>query len=123
MQLVAEDTDPPWHVGIADPRDPSRVLTVVTGRNLAVATSGTAERGSHIIDPFTGAPVAPGYLSATAVGPSLTRADAYATAAFVMGRHALQWANSRPGYEVLLVDASGRTSASRGWREATTLAA
>jgi thiamine biosynthesis lipoprotein len=120
VQLAGDATSRPWHVGIVDPRDRTRLLTVVTGRNLAIATSGTAERGSHIVDPFTGAPVPPGFLSATVVGPSLTRADAYATAAFVMGTHAVQWADSRPAYEAMLVAADGRTMTSTGWRQATT---
>jgi thiamine biosynthesis lipoprotein len=48
----------PWAVGIVDPRDAQRVLTTVTGHDLAVATSGTAERGAHIRD--LGRPRRPG---------------------------------------------------------------
>ncbi len=85
MQLAGEPAPGrPWRVGIEDPLDRSRILTVVTGRNVAVATSGTAQRGAHILDPFTGHPVT-GYASATVVGPLLTYADAYATAAFRHG--------------------------------------
>ena len=51
---------------------------------MAVATSGAYERGDHVRDPFTGLP-ASGVLSITVVGPSLTFADAYATAALAMG--------------------------------------
>ncbi len=108
----------PWRVGITDPLDRSRVLTVVSGRDFAVATAGTAERGPHIVDPFTGRAAA-GFASATVVGPSLTRADAYSTAAFVLGPRALCWADENPDYEVLLVGADGSTSASAKWRDAS----
>lgn len=95
----------PWCVGIADPCRPRRLLTTVTGRDLAVATSGPAERGCHILDPLTGAP-ATALLSATVAGPSLTWADAYATAAVVLGTEAQEWITGVPGYELLAVPAA-----------------
>jgi thiamine biosynthesis lipoprotein len=95
-----------WTVGISDPYDRTRVLRTVTGRDFAVATSGTAERGQHITDPFTGRPVTH-LASATVTGPSLTRADAYATAAFVLGPAALDWIATRPGYAAILVGPDG----------------
>ncbi|HST48541.1 FAD:protein FMN transferase [Jatrophihabitans sp.] len=107
--------DRPWVVGISDPADRRRIADTVTGRDLAVATSGTAERGKHILDPLTGRP-ATGLASATVVGPSLTFADAYATAAFVLGRHALRWITEIDGYEALLIGSDGTVSTSRGWR-------
>jgi thiamine biosynthesis lipoprotein len=114
---LAGDATPgkPWTVGVSDPHDRCRIATTVTGRDFAVATSGVAERGPHILDPFTGRP-ADAVASATVVGPSLTFADAYATAAFVLGRQALGWIGDLDGYEALLIDADGIASASRGWR-------
>jgi thiamine biosynthesis lipoprotein len=112
MQLTGEAAPGrPWTVGITDPTNPARVSATATGRNFAVATSGTAERGSHIINPFTGR-AADRLASVTAAGPSLTLADAYATAAFVMGQDALAWMEHQQGYETLLigVDATIRTS-------------
>jgi thiamine biosynthesis lipoprotein len=103
-----------WTVGISDPHDRGRLLTTVSGRDFAVATSGTAERGAHLTDPFTGRPVTH-LASATVVGPSLTRADAYATAAFVMGPTALDWVAARPGHVALLVDPNGAVTRSLGW--------
>jgi thiamine biosynthesis lipoprotein len=121
MQLVG-DAAPgrPWTVGISDPADRSQVVALVRGRNLAVATSGVSERGAHIVDPFSGRP-ARALASATVVGPSLTRADAYATAAFVMGVEALQWISGVPDYEALLIGTDGTMRESRGWRAATTI--
>ncbi|HEX8093274.1 FAD:protein FMN transferase [Jatrophihabitans sp.] len=105
----------PWVVGISDPADRSRIARTVAGRDFAVATSGVAERGQHILDPFTARPAA-ALASASVVGPSLTFADAYATAAFVLGRQALRWIEDLDGYEALLIEAGGTVSASRGWR-------
>jgi thiamine biosynthesis lipoprotein len=115
VQLAGEaEPGRAWSVGIADPHDGGRVLAIAAGRDFAVATSGTAERGRHIVDPFTGAP-ATGLASATVTGPALARADAYATAAFVMGRDALAWVEQQPGYEALLVGADGQVQVSSGW--------
>ena len=44
----------PWRIGIADPLRPGRLALVVGASDCAVATSGTAERGPHILDPHTG---------------------------------------------------------------------
>lgn len=91
MQLAGEPVPGrPWRVGIADPFDSTRVLTTVEGRDLAVATSGTTERGLHLVDPRNGAP-ARGLASATVIGPSLTQVDVAATAAFVLGHDAPGW--------------------------------
>jgi thiamine biosynthesis lipoprotein len=87
-----------WRVGIRHPLQADKLATVLAVRDGAVATSGSYERGDHVRDPFTGrAPT--GILSVTIVGPSLTFADAYATAAFAMGPTALAWVASLPDYE------------------------
>jgi thiamine biosynthesis lipoprotein len=104
----------PWTVGISDPTDSQRVLTVITGRDFAVATSGSAERGSHIDNPFTGEP-AGGILSATVAGPSLTRVDCYATAAFVMGNAALSWIEHLPGHAAMIVPSDSQPLATRSF--------
>jgi FAD:protein FMN transferase len=104
----------PWRVGVTDPFDRGRVLAVVTGRDIAVATSGVAERGSHIVNPRTGAAAAE-LVSATVVGGSLTRADAYATAAFAMGSKALAWTEALPGHEALLVSPDGAVRTTSGF--------
>jgi thiamine biosynthesis lipoprotein len=85
-------------------------------RRGAVATSGTAARGEHIIDPVTGA--APGgLLSATVIGPELTWADVYATAAFVRGSDALAWLSGLAQHVAVVVttDGSVRTTSTSTW--------
>ncbi len=96
----------PWRIGIAHPLRPDTLAGVVTGTDLAVATSGTAERGPHIIDPHTGAPAA-GLLSVTVTGRHLTATDAYATAAFAMGPAARGWIDALPGHAALAVTPDG----------------
>ena len=116
LQLAGEAAPgQPWTVGISDPHDRGRIAATVTGRDFAVATSGTGERGQHILDPFTGRP-ATALASATVTGPSLTCADAYATAACVLGpADAIRWIDGLDGYSALLIDPDGRRTASRHW--------
>lgn len=94
----------PWRIGIADPFTPGQIVAVVSGRDLAVATSGTAERGAHILDPHTARP-ATGLASITLVGPRLTEVDACATAAFAMGDQARAWVSTLTDIEAFAVTA------------------
>jgi thiamine biosynthesis lipoprotein len=96
----------PWRVGIEDPSDPLRVLAVVPVLAGGVATSGTARRGRHIVDPRDGR-AADDLLSVTVVGPSLLWADVLATAAFVRGREGLDLVEGMTGYQALVVDRAG----------------
>jgi len=59
VQLTGARSDgSPWRIGVAHPLRSGALATVVEGRDFAVATSGCAERGCHILDPRTGrAPV------------------------------------------------------------------
>jgi FAD:protein FMN transferase len=111
IQLAGE----PWRIGISDPLDGSLLLTVLEGGDFAVATSGMAERGAHIVDPLTASP-ADALASVTVVGPSLTRADAYATAAFAMGNAALGWLEGLAGYEGLVVAGDGSVATTSALR-------
>ncbi|MET0425660.1 MAG: FAD:protein FMN transferase [Actinoplanes sp.] len=103
----------PWRVGIRHPWEADKVSWVLAVSNGAVATSGTYERGDHVINPRTREP-ARGLSSVTIVGPDLSRADAYATAALAMGEAALPWLAKRAadGYESAVVTADGRAFSS-----------
>ena len=101
----------PWRIGIRHPRETGAVAAVVHGYDLAVATSGAYERGDHIVDARTGMPSCT-LLSLTVAGPSLTMADAYATAGFAMGNAGVEWVATRPGYAPFAVTASGRVQCS-----------
>jgi thiamine biosynthesis lipoprotein len=105
-----------WRVGVSSPFRAGTLALVVAGRDFAVATSGTAERGAHIMDPVAGRP-ATGLASVTVVGPSLTLADAYATAAFAMGpARAREWAQDAvAGYEAFAIAPDGTTWQTSGF--------
>jgi thiamine biosynthesis lipoprotein len=122
-----------WQVAVAHPLSPGGLATVVSAERtnpakeppydpaqhpapdwgpgdvpLAVATSGSAERGDHVLDPHTGRP-ARSLASLTVVGASLTAVDIAATAGFAMGAElARDWIERRPGLEGFAVLPSGR---------------
>lgn len=94
---------PLWRVGIEDPTVPGRVADVVTLRHGAVATSGAARRGGHVVDPRTCEGVVR-QGSATVVGPDLVWADVWATAAWVEPERASRLLADRdPEYRLVLL--------------------
>ena len=105
-----------WRVGVQHPLRRDRLAKVVEGSDLAVATSGTYERGDHILDVRTGAAPA-GVLSVTVTGPELGTADAFATAAYARGEDAARWTLTLPhrGYEALTILAGGEVLSTSGF--------
>jgi thiamine biosynthesis lipoprotein len=99
----APDRD--WRVGIVDPLHADRTIATASGQRLAVATSGSAERGLHIVDPRSGRRV-DDWASVTVIGTRIVRADACATAAAAVGRDARPWLEARQLTGVL-VDRAG----------------
>jgi thiamine biosynthesis lipoprotein len=97
----------PWRVGISHPLRPGELLCAVAIGKGAIATSGVAERGAHIINPKTGRPAIES-ASVTLVGSRLSRVDAYATAAIAMGTDSRKWLSELEGIESLVVAADGR---------------
>ena len=95
---------PGWRVGIQHPDDAAAVFDVITVHDVAVATSGTYERGDHIrsaegINPLT---------SVTVIGPDLGQADALATAVFASGEKMPNWWDSDGPYALVVVDHHNR---------------
>lgn len=116
--------DASWNIGLRDPHDPQAVAALIgASGSVAVATSGTYERGAHIIDPRTGSPTAP-VTSATVIGPDLGIADAYATTVFVLGVEGLDWIAEQVGYDAIVMThddeivstATERSTRSASWR-------
>jgi thiamine biosynthesis lipoprotein len=93
--------DPPWRIGVEDPHDLRRLVAVVPLRTGAMATSGTAHRGTHIVDARTGQPPT-GHGSVTVIGTSLTTVDIAATTAFALGADAERWLVDR-GLRALII--------------------
>ena len=104
----------PWRVGIRHPRRRRKVAAVIEVTDAAVATSGAYERGAHIIDPVAGRP-ADGALSVTIVGRDLATADAYATAAFAMGRAGPRWTAVLDGHAAMTILRSDRVMSTPGF--------
>jgi len=111
----------PWRVGIADPRDPARILLWLPVDDAAVATSGNYEqyfdmdgvRYSHNIDPRSGTPVKD-IKSVTIVSPSAELSDALATAVSVMGVSAgLHLIDQLPEVHGIIIDDKDRLLSSK----------
>lgn len=80
-----------------------------------VATSGTAERGQHVIDPATGDP-ASGLLPATVIGAHGAQADAYATAVFAAaGNTGLIYRLQCAGWAVITITAPAGVTDTSGY--------
>lgn len=105
---------PPWRIGVQHPVDRTAIATVLQARDLAVATSGRYERGDHVVDPRSGS-AATGALSATVVGAELGLADAYSTAAFVLGADGPAWVAGIAGYQCSTIFEDGRVVATDGF--------
>jgi thiamine biosynthesis lipoprotein len=103
-----------WTVGIRHPSRRDAYCAAVTLDEGAVATSGTYERGLHVIDPHRGVP-ATDLAAVTVVGPELTLTDAYATAALAMGDRAIDWLAALDDHEGLVITASGQARQTPGF--------
>ena len=85
-----KDASTAWKLGVAHPNQSDQISKIYEITNGAIATSGTAERGDHIIDPQSKT-IAVGARSATVIGPDAGMADALATALIVSGRDGSSW--------------------------------
>jgi FAD:protein FMN transferase len=106
----------PWRVGIRHPVERDKVVRVVLAANLAVATSGSYEKGEHILDPHTGEP-ARELVSFTVAGPDILEADVYATACFAMGWRGLEFIAGVPHYEGFAIGPDLQGAWSAGFEE------
>jgi thiamine biosynthesis lipoprotein len=104
----------PWVVGLQHPEKArGEFFGTVSVENAAVATSGGYERFveidavkyHHILDPRTGYPSASDLVSVTVISPESMRADALATAIFILGRERGRLLLERyPGSGAVLMD-------------------
>ena len=100
-----------WLVGVRNPLHLDRRLSELRLSNRGLGTSGTqfqsfrhqGRRYGHILDPRSGWP-AEGVLSATALAPTATLADALSTAFYVLGAaSALRYCREHPEIAALVV--------------------
>lgn len=119
----------PWRVGLRDPRDPSRLLGVVSVQGQAVvASSGDYERCffhdgqrmHHVLNPRTGWP-STGVHGVSMVARTVQEVNGLGAALMVMGPAAAQaLARRTPGLAMLLAQADGKvwqSSAMERWLE------
>ncbi|WP_306322072.1 FAD:protein FMN transferase [Streptomyces sp. CC224E] len=106
----------PWRVGVSHPLLPGKTAAHIesTAGPLAIATSGAAERGCHIVDPHTRQPAAGTLASLTVVCGSLADAGVLATAAYARGAGAKDWLDRLPGVTAFAVTADGTTWTTHG---------
>src|SRR4051794_1804480 len=99
-----------WRVGVQHPEDRDALAAVVELCDGAVATSGSYERGAHIVGSVAGE-----VRSVAFGGPDLGPADAYSTAAFAMGADGPRWTARLHGYEAMTILADGRVLRTPGF--------
>lgn len=123
--LLGQHNDRPWIIGIQHPRQAEEVLVRLQVSDRAVVSSGDYERYfvqdgvryHHLLDPVDGRP-SRGCQSVTVIAADAARADALATAAFVMGpTRGLQFLEHLPDVEGLLVAADGHLLKTSGLPE------
>ncbi len=107
LAWTADPVGRPWTIGVEDPFDPRRIIARVPLWRGAMATSGTAHRGAHVVDGRTGLPPV-GVRQVTVVGDRLTAVDIEATSAFALGSGAAAWLRARGRTGVVVAD-DGRT--------------
>jgi FAD:protein FMN transferase len=101
-----------FRFGVVRPDDHLKLACILESPG-AVATSGTYERGNHLINPFTGA--ATSAVSATVTGPELGLADALATALAVAGPAGIEFIDALEHYEGLVIEQTGTYVTSEGF--------
>lgn len=103
----------PWRIGIINPLDPAHNRAIVDMADGSVVTSGIHERRftkggvtyHHILDPATGMPAKTDLTSATIIAPRSMDCDGYSTTALMLGaRDAIDFVESLPGIEAVLID-------------------
>lgn len=108
-------------VSIADAEAGALAVVDLTGTAFrAMATSGSAERGSHIWNPKSNADPAKQLLQVSVIARDLVEADIWATAAFAEGPNALARIDSIPDLEALAILADGQIAATPGFMKLIT---
>lgn len=75
-----------WNMGIRNPADPKKIITVIHPRDCAICTSGEYFRKAHLVNPLTKKSNGHGkkVSSVTVISPTAREADALSTAAYFM---------------------------------------
>jgi thiamine biosynthesis lipoprotein len=95
-----------WNVGVRSPEAAESMIAVFALTDMSVATSGSYERGNHILDGRTGR-VAQGLTSVSVISADLTVADVLATTVYAMGEYGVGWAAERYDCAILAIAETG----------------
>jgi len=90
-------------------------IRVVSG---GLATSGTATRGAHLVDPTTGRACASRWAQVTASGATCLDADVAAKAGFLLGERGPEWLDAR-GIPARFVGRDDEIVENRAWASAS----
>lgn len=110
-----------WTTAVRDPRDPSKIITRFYGTDVAITTCGDdekffmegGERVHHVIDPKTGRS-ANRSRQVTVIARRAFDADAWDTAAFVMGPVAAAPVLEKLGMQAVMVSGDGKVTFTKG---------
>jgi len=108
-----------WAVGIKNPWNEQENVKIVHVTTEGVATSGTYIRGHHIYDPKHGNRPVDEIVSLTVIGPNIYEADRFATAAFAMGREAINFIEHLDGFEGYMIDKEKTATLTSGFERYT----
>lgn len=116
-----------WTIGVRNPMDTEKVLLRIYGTDFAVTTCGDDEkffikdgrRVHHVIDPKTGRPATKSR-QITVISRRGFDADAWDTAAFVMGPEAATPVLEKLGFRAVMVDAAGKMTLTNGLKKEVT---
>lgn len=117
VQTIGKKSDgSQYQVGIADPEDGTSLFGYIPVEDKAVVTSGIYQRNfteegvfyHHIMDASTGMPAENTLASVTVITDDGTKADALATALFVMGEEKIkEYQKNHPEIQVLFIRKDG----------------
>lgn len=105
----------PWTIGIRSPLNRQQIVKTLIIQDKGVATSGTYIRGNHIYNPHSKSLKIPDIVSLTVIGPNIYEADRFATAAFAMGKHGIEFIEHLGGFEGYMIDQKGLATYTSGF--------
>lgn len=110
-----------WKIGVNNPFDEEKNITILSVTNAAMTTSGTYEkfvefngkRYSHLINPKTGYP-STGLISVTVIGPNAETANGFSTSMMILGKdEGIKLIENFPEYLYILVTDDGQVLKSK----------
>lgn len=120
----------PWRIGVRDPKNPETLRAVLPAAGKSVVTSGLYERNftkdgvfyHHILSPKDGMPVQTDVAGSTIVSDLSLDGDGYSTTLFALGvAGSLEFVESRPGLECVIIDTNDDVFVSSGLKDAIRL--